>query len=260
MEIPETRYATTADHVSIAYQDMGSGPPDVVLSNPHTRRTSSSRGSGPPPPTSYRGLAARGRLLLFDRRGSGLSDSVSADRLPTLEARMDDIRAVMDAAGSDRAILVGLEDGAALCFLFAATYPDRVAALITFDAASRGSWAPDAPWLDTEERWDEYFEGVEAGWGTREFNQALADEIFPSHSDDPCLRRGLLAARPPLDHQGRCLGQRSDVEGHRRASYPSDDPGPHARHAQPRHPRRTGCRRGEPLHREPHPRRCVRTD
>jgi len=98
---------------------------------------------------------------------------------------MDDIRAVMDAAGSDRAILVGLEDGAALCFLFAATYPDRVAALITIQAASRGSWAPDAPWLDTEERWGEYLEEVEAGWGTREFVQALADEIFPSRSDDP---------------------------------------------------------------------------
>ena len=144
MEIPETRYATTADHVSIAYQDMGSGPPDVVLiQSPYTSNVEL---TWEWPPTAYflRGLAARGRLLLFDRRGTGLSDSVSADRLPTLEARMDDIRAVMDAAGSDRAILVGWEDGAALCFLFAATSPDRVAALITLNAVSRGSWAPDA--------------------------------------------------------------------------------------------------------------------
>ena len=190
MEIPETRYATTADHVSIAYQDMGSGPPDVVLiQSPYTSNVEL---TWEWPPTAYflRGLAARGRLLLFDRRGTGLSDSVSADRLPTLEARMDDIRAVMDAAGSDRAILVGWEDGAALCFLFAATSPDRVAALITLNAVSRGSWAPDAPWLDTEGSWDEYFKGVEAGWGTREFNQALADEIYPSHSDDPAFVEG----------------------------------------------------------------------
>src|SRR5262245_65613787 len=75
-----------------------------------------------------RGLAARGRLLLFDRRGAGLSDRVNKERLPTLEARMDDIRAVMDAAGSDRAILCAWEDGSALPFLFGATYPDRAGA------------------------------------------------------------------------------------------------------------------------------------
>jgi class 3 adenylate cyclase len=128
-------------------------------------------------------------LVLFDRRGTGLSDSVSGDRLPTLEARMDDIRAVMDAAGSDRAILCGLEDGAALCLLFAATYPDRAAALITMNATPRGSWAPDAPWLDTEQSWAEWFEQIEAGWGTPEFVQALAQSIFPIHAEDPTFVR-----------------------------------------------------------------------
>src|SRR5262245_27868553 len=132
-----------------------------------------------------RGVAERGRLLLFDRRGTGLSDRVSGDHLPTLEARMDDIRAVMDASGSDRAIVAGWEDGAALSFLFAATYPDRVAALVSFHPASRGSWAPDAPWLDTEQAWAEWFEQVETSWGTPEFVQSLVETVFPTRAQDP---------------------------------------------------------------------------
>ena len=132
-----------------------------------------------------RGLEARGRLMLFDRRGSGLSDSVSGEHLPTLEARMDDIRAVMDAAGSERGILCGIDDGAALCFLFAATHPDRTEALITAQPVSKGSWAPDAPWLDTDQDWAGWFETLEVGWGTVGFTQQLANEVFPMWADDP---------------------------------------------------------------------------
>jgi pimeloyl-ACP methyl ester carboxylesterase len=185
VEIPETRYATTTDSVSIAYQVTGSGPPDIVLANSAYISNVELVWEWPFMASFLRGLASRGRLVLFDRRGTGLSDSVSGPRLPTLEARMDDIRAVMDAAGSDRAILCGMEDGAALCLLFAATYPDRTAALITMNATSRGSWAPDAPWLDTEQSWAESFEQIEAGWGTPEFVQALAQSIFPIHAEDP---------------------------------------------------------------------------
>lgn len=76
-------------------------------------------------------LAARGTVVVFDRRGTGLSDKVSGERLPALDAKMDDIRAVMDAVGFDRAVLYGQEDGAAPCLLFAATYPERTQAVIT---------------------------------------------------------------------------------------------------------------------------------
>jgi class 3 adenylate cyclase/pimeloyl-ACP methyl ester carboxylesterase len=185
VEIPETRYATTTDSVSIAYQVTGSGPPDIVLANSAYISNVELVWEWPFMASFLRGLASRGRLVLFDRRGTGLSDGVSGPRLPTLEARMDDIRSVMDAAGSDRAILCGLEDGAALCLLFAATYPDRTAALITMNATSRGSWAPDAPWLHTEQSWAEWFEQIEAGWGTPEFVQALAQSTFPIQAEDP---------------------------------------------------------------------------
>ena len=185
MEVPETRYAKTADGVSIAYQVAGEGPVDIVcvpsafVSNmeiawewSHLREF-------------FHGLAARGRLILFDRRGAGLSDGVSGERLPTLEARMEDIRAVMDAAGSRRAVLCGTEDGAAQIFLFAATYPERTQAIITFRANSRGKWTPDSPWLWTEEQWAEEMALIENKWGTLELAQEWARQTWPSRADDP---------------------------------------------------------------------------
>jgi class 3 adenylate cyclase len=190
VEIPEIRYATTSDGASIAYQVVGSGPPDIVFINSPYVSNVELVWEWPTLASFLRGLSQRGRLILFDRRGTGLSDKVRADHFPTLEARMDDIRAVMDAAGAERAIVSGLEDGAALCFLFAATYPDRVAALIAYQGASRGSWAPDAPWHLTEEAWEEWFQHVEREWGTREFVYGLVEETFPSRLGDQAFTRG----------------------------------------------------------------------
>ena len=184
MDIPEVRYASTSDGVSIAYQVVGAGPPDIVYLQSAYVSNVELVWEWPLVASFLRGLEKRGRLILLDRRGTGLSDKVSAERLPTLEARMDDIRAVMDAARTERAVLVGVEDGAALCFLFAATYPDRVAALVGFQPASRGSWAPDAPWLATEEAWEEWFRHVERDWGTRDFIHGLVEETFPSRLAD----------------------------------------------------------------------------
>jgi class 3 adenylate cyclase len=184
MEIPEVRYATTSDGSSIAFQVVGSGPPNIVFVNAPYASNIELAWEWQPLASFLRGLAQRGRLILFDRRGTGLSDKIRADHLPTLETRMDDIRAVMDAAKAERAILAGFEDGAALCFLFAATYPDRVAALISYQGASRGSWAPDAPWLLTEDAWEEWFQHVERDWGTREFVFSLVEETFPSRLGD----------------------------------------------------------------------------
>src|SRR5262245_25698433 len=116
-----------------------------------------------------RGLAARSRLLIFDRRGAGLSDRISAQATPTLEARMDDIRAVMDAAGWERAILFGNEDGAALCAVFAASYPERTSAMILEFPTAMGRWAPDHPWGWTDEQWDDSLASIEAGFGSLAF-------------------------------------------------------------------------------------------
>src|SRR5262245_20485955 len=95
-------------------------------------------------------LASFARLILFDKRGTGMSDCVEG--VPQLETRMDDVRAVMDAADSTRAALVGIDDVATMSLLFAATYPERTSALALLAAAARGVWAPDYPWGNTPEQ------------------------------------------------------------------------------------------------------------
>ena len=184
MEIPETRYATTSDGVSIAYQVVGDGPVDIVYVTSAYASNMEIAWEWSLTSTFFTWLAARGRLVMFDRRGAGLSDGVSGERLPTLEARMEDIRAVMDAAGSERAVLYGMEDGAAQCFLFAATYPERTRAIISTGAASRGLWSPESPWLWTEEQWDEDLEFIDRAWGTQEYADELTRQVFPSRVND----------------------------------------------------------------------------
>ena len=97
---------------------------------------------------------------------------------------MDDIRAVMDAVGLERAVLYGLEDGAAVCFLFAATYPERTQAVITSGASPRGMWSPETPWIWTAETWEEEIEETRQGWGTQAFTEAIPCGIFPSRVND----------------------------------------------------------------------------
>src|SRR5919201_4199740 len=125
---PETRYAKSGD-VSIAYQVVGEGPLDLVLVPGFVshleldwKEPSFARFLGR--------LASFSRLILFDKRGTGLSDPVT--QLPTLEQRMDDVRAVLDAVGSQRAALLGVSEGGPMCALFAATYPDRTDALVIY--------------------------------------------------------------------------------------------------------------------------------
>jgi len=149
VEIPETRYALCGD-VSIAFKVVGEGPFDVVLvpSISHVELA----WTVPDLPHGFipARLASFARLIYFDRRGMGMSDRVGG--APTVEARMDDIRTVMDAAGSTRAALFGHIDGAALSLVFAATYPDRVSALVLLGSFARRMWAPDYPWGLTDER------------------------------------------------------------------------------------------------------------
>jgi DNA-binding SARP family transcriptional activator/pimeloyl-ACP methyl ester carboxylesterase len=142
----------TSDGVSIAYQVVGDGPLDLVLV--HGWVCPFQPGWEYPRVASfYRRLAAMGRLILFDKRGTGLSDRVSPDNLPDLETRMDDLRAVMDAAGSHRAVLVGVSEGGPMSALFAATYPERTVALALMGTFARRIWAPDYPPGLREETW-----------------------------------------------------------------------------------------------------------
>jgi class 3 adenylate cyclase len=187
---PETRYAETVDGVFVAYQVVGEGPWDVLFICSAFASNVELAWEWPFLAEQYRRLAGLGRLVLFDRRGAGLSDKVSGDQLPTLEARMDDIRCVMDAVGVERAVLYGLEDGAAQCFLFAATYPERTQAVITVGAAVRGTWAPDAPWAWTDAQWEAEMRQIRRSWGSEEFARTYARIALPSHADDPEFVRG----------------------------------------------------------------------
>ena len=141
---PETRYAKSG-HVNVAYQVVGDGPLDLVYV--HGWVSNVEYGWEVPPLARFlRRLASFSRLILFDRRGTGLSDRVSTDELPTLEERMDDVRAVMDAVGTERAALFGVSEGGNLAALFCASYPARTSSLVTFGIYAKRIWSPDYPW------------------------------------------------------------------------------------------------------------------
>ena len=175
---PETRYAMATDGVHIAYQVVGDGPPDVVMVPGFVSNVELAWDLPFIAPALER-VASFGRLIRFDKRGTGLSDRVGD--APSLEQRMDDVRAVMDAAGSDGAALWGISEGGPLCLLFAATYPDRVAALVL-----EGSFAciirkDDYPWGYSLEEGETIRQMWEQQWGT---GAALA-AFFPTLADDP---------------------------------------------------------------------------
>ena len=134
---PETRYAKSGD-VNIAFQVVGDGPFDLVLVHGWVQSFDASW-EIESIERFYRRLASFSRLILFDKRGTGLSDRVAPDDLPTLETRMDDMRAVMDEVGSERAAVLGHSEGGSMCALFAATYPERTQALVMDGSAARRS-------------------------------------------------------------------------------------------------------------------------
>ncbi len=180
---PETRYAKTVDGVHIAYQVVGDGPVDILLVGWLTGIDNIWR--WPLAATFFRGIATHGRLIMLDRRGTGQSDHASeAARAKELDARMDDIRAVMDAAGTQRAVLLGIEDGFALTALFAATYPERTIALIAYGATARTAWATDYPFGMSPEEYASEIADIERGWGTRELVEDWMPYVFPDRVGD----------------------------------------------------------------------------
>jgi class 3 adenylate cyclase/esterase/lipase len=182
VEIPETRYARSGD-VSIAYQVLGDGPFDLVLVPGFVSNLELSW-EVPPLAAFYRQLGSFSRLILFDKRGTGMSDRVAG--APILETRMDDVRAVMDAAGSERAAVMGVSEGGAMAILFAATYPERTWALLLIGAFARELWAPDYPWGFREEDYDGEAEDLRQ-WGTREHALQKAKNLAPSASEEDQL-------------------------------------------------------------------------
>jgi len=162
--LPETKYARSGD-VHIAYQVMGSGPIDLVVV-PGWVTHVEYNWEEPLAVRFFERLAAFCRVILFDKRGTGLSDRVADKDLPTLEQRMDDVRAVMDAVGSERAALFSVSEGGAMCLLFAATYPERTSGLILFGCYARRNWASDYPWGDTPETNQQVLESINSGWGS----------------------------------------------------------------------------------------------
>jgi pimeloyl-ACP methyl ester carboxylesterase/class 3 adenylate cyclase len=161
---PQTRYARSGD-VNIAYQVLGEGPFDLVFVPgyvTHLELAWKLPGFG----VFLRTLASYSRLIKFDKRGTGMSDPVNG--APTLETRMDDVRAVMDAVGSRRAALFGLSEGASMSLLFAATHPERTTALVLRSAFTRTLWAPDYPWGRTEADYEREIDRELRIYGPRE--------------------------------------------------------------------------------------------
>jgi pimeloyl-ACP methyl ester carboxylesterase/class 3 adenylate cyclase len=184
-DIPETRYAKSGD-VSIAYQVIGDGPLDLVFAPGFV--TNIEIGWSVPRRAEFlEGLASFARLIQFDKRGTGMSDRVRDE--PTLETRMDDLRAVMDAARSERAALLGVDSGGTMSIVFAATYPERTAALIAYGTSARTLWAPDHPWGRTEEEHLRLIDRYERLWGTPEHSAEVIQAYSPSlGADDATVR------------------------------------------------------------------------
>jgi pimeloyl-ACP methyl ester carboxylesterase/DNA-binding winged helix-turn-helix (wHTH) protein len=182
-QVPRTRYALSGD-VNIAYQVVGDGPVDLVFvmgwishleyfwTEPRFARF-------------LRRLASFSRVILFDKRGTGLSDSVPVDQLPTIEQRMEDLHAVMQAAGSERAVICGISDGGCMSAVFAATYPERTLALVMIGTFARRLRSADHPWGPDAEQRESFLREIQEHWG----GPVGLAERAPTLASDPEFRR-----------------------------------------------------------------------
>jgi pimeloyl-ACP methyl ester carboxylesterase len=176
--VPETRYAKSGRY-HIAYQAVGDGPLDIVLVPGFVSHVEL-YWDDPLLSRYLLRLASFARLIVFDKRGTGMSDAVPVENLPTLEERMDDVRAVMDAVDSKRAALIGVSEGGPMCLLFAATYPERTAAIVLAHTFARGAWAEDYPWGADPTKSRDLLERIESGWGTG----VMLSGFAPSYAND----------------------------------------------------------------------------
>ena len=184
---PQTRYASSGG-ISIAYQVLGSGPFDLVLVHGWVSHLDM-QWDEPHLAAFLSRLASFARLIILDKRGTGLSDRVALTELPTLEQRMDDLRAVMDAADSEKATLFGISEGGAMCLLFAATYPRRVRSVLTFGSYAKRIRTADYPWAPTREEREAAYADIPHTWGTTKGMET----VFPSMIGDPAFDEWLGA-------------------------------------------------------------------
>lgn len=193
MEAPETAYARSGD-LSIAYQVLGEGPTDLVYIQSgfnHVELDWEEEHSA----RFYRRLASISRLLRFDKRGTGMSDPPVG--LPSLDTRMDDVRAVLDAVESERAVLFATGDGGFLGTVFAATYPERTAGLVLFNSTPRFTRSPDMPWLRTRAEAEERVQETIRAWGNIEDMTKVLKVATPSASHEELVQ---VARRARLSH------------------------------------------------------------
>jgi class 3 adenylate cyclase len=183
--VPRTRYARAADGVTVAFQTLGDGGVDVVflrawhtnLEHDWDERVLA---------RVFRRIGGFGRLILFDRRGTGLSDPIG-DAVPSLEARMDDLTAVLDAAGSQSAALVGLATATAFCCVYAATHPTRISSLVLYNAQVCGRQKPDYPWGTSNWELADQLDGLSERWGQPEAVKGMLAVMAPSRAADVAL-------------------------------------------------------------------------
>jgi pimeloyl-ACP methyl ester carboxylesterase len=195
LSVPETRYAKSGD-VSIAYQVVGDGPFDLIwtpgaLSNVELMWEDEDRAR------FFREVACFSRLVLFDKRGTGLSDRVAA--IADLETRMDDIRAVMDAVGSERAAVAGVSEGGPMALLFAATYPERMRALLLYGSLPRFVRGPGFPWREPRHQYLAEWEAEAERWGSEELAREELEEMGVDATPEAVerlARRRRLTASP----------------------------------------------------------------
>jgi class 3 adenylate cyclase len=249
VQLPETRYARSGD-VNVAYQVFGEGPFDLVVV-PGSLSHVELCWDVPRWAEMNRRLASFARTIVFDKRGTGMSDRVSP--ATTLETRIDDIRAVMDAAGSDRAALLGISEGAPISMLFAATYPERVWALVSAGGFANVLWTPETPWNPTEAQYDREVADGERRWGDPGFvaeavrwiapnldepNQAALAKLFRQSASPGALAaldrmNKVIDVRPALSSIGAptvVINRAEEVEHHREGSRYVAERIPGARH------------------------------
>ena len=183
MSVPETEFTQIGD-VTIAYQVLGDGPLDLVVVPGFVSHLEQAW-EDPSFSRFLLHLASFSRLILLDKRGTGLSDRISG--IPTLEERMDDVRAVLDAVGSQQAALFGISEGGPMSVLFAATYPERASALVLYGSIASGGKAPDYPWGSSPD--DEWIETWIEDW-RKKWGGPLGIEVWaPSMAENETFRQ-----------------------------------------------------------------------